>query len=160
MPHINLTIIKNILITGLNKNMNNYENTIKDIENTWGIVPDFMKVLSRQSLVNDWPSWKKEKLSEIDMERASFLLNMDGITVDILEGPQKVPDKARLELKASYREEFTDSTGVMEEMTGEVRGIEKNFSLRRPELIRDIASIDRHPLSPRFKNRDGSLLEN
>jgi hypothetical protein len=110
--------------------------------------------------VNDWPSWKKEKLSEIDMERASYLLNTDEMTEHIMEWRQKVPDKTMMELKVSIQEELTYMTGTMEEMTGEAHRIETNFPLQRPEMIRDISSIDRQPLSPRLKNRDRPLFDN
>ncbi len=59
--------------------MEAYENTLKDIENTLGMVPGFMKFFPRESLVKDWPSWKKECCSEIYLERACYLLSEDGM---------------------------------------------------------------------------------
>ncbi|MCE8422673.1 MAG: hypothetical protein J5U17_03890 [Candidatus Methanoperedens sp.] len=137
--------------------MGNYENTLSEIEKTWGTVPDFMKAFTRESLVNDWPSWKKEKLSEIDMERASYLLNIDEITGETLGGPQKVPEKTMMELNVSIMEELTDGTAGME---GDAHRIEKNHSLPGPELIRDRPSFDQRPAFPREKNRDRPFLKN
>jgi hypothetical protein len=42
--------------------MGDYENTLKDIEETFGIVPGFMKALPQDVLVHDWPLWKKYTL--------------------------------------------------------------------------------------------------
>lgn len=42
----------------------NYPETLKDIENTIGIVPGFMKALPEEVLVNDWALWKKYTIGE------------------------------------------------------------------------------------------------
>ena len=39
-----------------------YEETIKDIEATIGLVPGFMKALPKEVLVHDWQLWKKYTL--------------------------------------------------------------------------------------------------
>ena len=39
--------------------MGNYEETLKDIEITLGIVPGFMKAIPAEVLVSDWPLMKK-----------------------------------------------------------------------------------------------------
>ncbi len=41
-----------------------YEDTLKDIETTLGIVPGFMKALPADVLVRDWPLMKKYVLGE------------------------------------------------------------------------------------------------
>lgn len=42
--------------------MEEYEETIEDIEKTIGMVPGFMKALPEDVLVHDWPLWKKYTL--------------------------------------------------------------------------------------------------
>jgi len=42
--------------------MGEYEDTLRDIEKTIGIVPGFMKALPREVLIHDWPLWKKYSL--------------------------------------------------------------------------------------------------
>jgi len=96
--------------------MTNYEKTVKDIVETWGTMPDFMKAFPEQSLVNDWPLWKKEKLSEIDMARASYLLDIDKMTKEMLDG-QELTGNTAIEAKVSTSV-FIDWT-VMEELTAE-----------------------------------------
>ncbi len=44
--------------------MNNYDETLKDIENTLGIVPGFMKALPNDVLIHDWALWKKYTLEQ------------------------------------------------------------------------------------------------
>jgi AhpD family alkylhydroperoxidase len=44
--------------------MGEYENTVKDIEKTFGFVPGFMKGLPQDVLVHDWPLMKKYTLGE------------------------------------------------------------------------------------------------
>ena len=39
--------------------MGKYEDTLKDIETTLGIVPGFMKALAEDVLIQDWPLMKK-----------------------------------------------------------------------------------------------------
>ncbi|WP_167848778.1 hypothetical protein [Methanolobus halotolerans] len=41
--------------------MGEYEETIKDIRETLGILPAFMKDLPREELVEDWHIWKHEE---------------------------------------------------------------------------------------------------
>jgi len=41
-----------------------YETILKDIEETFGIVPGFMKALPQEVLVHDWPLWKKYTLEQ------------------------------------------------------------------------------------------------
>jgi hypothetical protein len=43
------------------------------------MVPSLMRMLSRESLVHDWPLWKKDSPSEIDLERARYFLITDGL---------------------------------------------------------------------------------
>jgi AhpD family alkylhydroperoxidase len=44
--------------------MNEYENTVKDIKASLGIVPGLMKALPKNVLVHEWPMWKKYTLEE------------------------------------------------------------------------------------------------
>ena len=44
--------------------MNEYEDTLKDIEKSLGIVPGFMKGLPQDVLNHDWPLFKKYVLGE------------------------------------------------------------------------------------------------
>lgn len=69
--------------------MGEYENTLKEIENTLGKVPGFMMFFSREKLVKDWPSWKKNCCSEIYLERACYLLCADEMLEERL-GEKKV----------------------------------------------------------------------
>lgn len=54
----------------------NYEETLKDIENTLGLVPIFMKTLPRDFLIREWPlfkiySFEKKKILSKYRERIS-----------------------------------------------------------------------------------------
>jgi AhpD family alkylhydroperoxidase len=44
--------------------MGKYEDTLKDIETTLGIVPGFMKALAEDVLIQEWPLFKKYSLGE------------------------------------------------------------------------------------------------
>jgi AhpD family alkylhydroperoxidase len=44
--------------------MGEYEDTLKDIEKSFGIVPGFMKAIPKDVLVKDWPLMKKYQLGE------------------------------------------------------------------------------------------------
>ncbi len=44
--------------------MGEYENTLKDIQKSLGIVPGFMKALPPDVLVHEWPLFKKYTLEE------------------------------------------------------------------------------------------------
>lgn len=44
--------------------MSTYDNTLKDIEKTLGIVPGFMKAIPKDVLVHDWPLMKKYQAGE------------------------------------------------------------------------------------------------
>jgi len=44
--------------------MGEYENTLKDIEATLGIVPGFMRAIPKDVLVHDWPLMKKYQIGE------------------------------------------------------------------------------------------------
>jgi len=47
--------------------MGDYEDTLADIKNSFGIVPGFMKGLPKDVLVHDWPLMKKYTLGESKM---------------------------------------------------------------------------------------------
>jgi AhpD family alkylhydroperoxidase len=44
--------------------MGEYEETLKDIEKAFGIVPGFMKAIPKDVLMQDWPLMKKYQLGE------------------------------------------------------------------------------------------------
>ena len=44
--------------------MGEYEDTLKDVQKSLGIVPGFMKALSQDVLIHDWPLFKKYTLGE------------------------------------------------------------------------------------------------
>ena len=44
--------------------MPEYEDTLKDIEKTLGIIPGFMKALPNDVLIHDWALWKKYTLGQ------------------------------------------------------------------------------------------------
>ena len=44
--------------------MGEYEDTIKDIEKTFGLVPGFMKAIPKDVLAKQWPLLKKYQLGE------------------------------------------------------------------------------------------------
>ena len=55
----------------------NYEETLKDIENTLGVIPAFMKTLPRDFLIREWPLFKiynfeKKKILSKYKERISL----------------------------------------------------------------------------------------
>jgi len=47
--------------------MGAYENTLKDIEKTLGMVPSFMKALPKEVLVQEWPLFKKYNFEETEI---------------------------------------------------------------------------------------------
>lgn len=47
--------------------MGEYEDTLKDIEKNFGIVPGFMKAIPKDVLVKDWPLMKKYQLGESEI---------------------------------------------------------------------------------------------
>ena len=47
--------------------MGAYENTLKDIEKTLGMVPGFMKALPKEVLVHEWPLFKKSNFEETEI---------------------------------------------------------------------------------------------
>ncbi len=64
--------------------MGAYEDTLNDIEKTFGTVPGFMRLFHRESLVRDWPSWKRDNPGEMYLERARYLLNADDLLEEML----------------------------------------------------------------------------
>ncbi|HLB72196.1 MAG: hypothetical protein OIN88_01405 [Candidatus Methanoperedens sp.] len=66
------------------KVMGAYEDTLEEIMRTFGVLPSFMKVFTTEKLVREWPSWKKDNLGEIDLERAGYFLSTDEILEEIL----------------------------------------------------------------------------
>jgi len=53
--------------------MGAYEDTLKDIETSFGIVPGFMKALPADALVQDWPLMKKYVLGAPALAEIYFL---------------------------------------------------------------------------------------
>ncbi len=44
--------------------MGEYEDTLKDIQKSLGLVPGFMRALPKEVLIHDWPLFKKYTLGE------------------------------------------------------------------------------------------------
>jgi hypothetical protein len=59
-----------------------YEDTLCDVENIFGSVPNFMRFFPKEVLIRGWPMWKM--VGDLDMERASYLLSTDRILEDML----------------------------------------------------------------------------
>lgn len=72
----------NYLYSNARKEMEAYEDTLKNIENRMGSVPGFMKFLPKKVLIHNWRSWKR--VEEIDMERARYLLSTDEMLEEML----------------------------------------------------------------------------
>lgn len=75
--------------------MGEYEETLEEIRKTFGTVPEFMRIFPRDSLIQDWPSWKKDLPGEIDLERARYMLSTDQfleemLTLEDITGTSKV----------------------------------------------------------------------
>ncbi len=64
--------------------MGMYENTLEEIRNTYGTVPEFMMVFPKDKLVREWPAWKKCCLGELDLERARYFLSTDQVLEETL----------------------------------------------------------------------------
>jgi len=47
--------------------LSEYQNTLKDIEKTLGVVPGFMKAIPKDVLVQDWPLMKKYQTGESEI---------------------------------------------------------------------------------------------
>ncbi|HUL38869.1 MAG TPA: carboxymuconolactone decarboxylase family protein [Methanomassiliicoccales archaeon] len=47
--------------------MSEYDECLKDIKATMGIVPGFMKALPEGALIHEWPVWKKYTLEESEI---------------------------------------------------------------------------------------------
>jgi len=88
--------------------MGAYEDTLEDIMRTFGVVPSFMKVFTTEKLVREWPSWKKDNLGEIDLERAGYFLNSDEVLEEILSETKNnvilKPIKSISDIEASQEE--------------------------------------------------------
>ena len=80
--------------------MEEYEETLEDIEKTYGMVPGFMRVFPRDVIVREWPAWKKEPLDEIYLERARYLLSTDEMLEELL-AEENMPGNRKVEFRAS-----------------------------------------------------------
>ena len=76
-------------MTGVKK-MGVYEDTLEDIERTFGTIPGFMRLFPRESLIHDWPSWKRDNPGELELERARFLLNENELLEEMLSKTQQI----------------------------------------------------------------------
>ncbi len=61
-----------------------YEDTLADIEKTYGTIPGLMRLIPSESLIRDLPSWKRDNLVQMHLERARYLLSTDEILEDAL----------------------------------------------------------------------------
>jgi hypothetical protein len=84
--------------------MGEYEETLEDIEKTYGMVPEFMKVLPKDVIVKEWPAWKKEPLDEIYLERARYFLSADEMLEELLAKENR-SDTRKVEFRASVTSE-------------------------------------------------------
>ncbi|HEX7574782.1 MAG TPA: hypothetical protein VF360_00250 [Candidatus Methanoperedens sp.] len=84
--------------------MGEYEETLEDIEKTYGMVPEFMKVFHSDIIVKEWPAWKKEPLDEIYLERARYFLSTDQMLEELLE-QENISDTRKVEFRASKASE-------------------------------------------------------
>ena len=88
--------------------MGAYEDTLEDIMRTFGVVPSFMKVFTTEKLIREWPSWKKDNLGEIDLERAGYFLSTDEVLEEILNETENnvmlKPIKSISDIEASQEE--------------------------------------------------------
>lgn len=80
--------------------MGEYEETLEDIEKTYGMVPEFMKVFPRDVIVREWPAWKKEPLDEIYLERARYFLSADQMLEELL-AQENMSGTRKVEFRAS-----------------------------------------------------------
>lgn len=132
-----------------------YENTLKEIVNTYGEMPGFMKFFPRESLVRDWHSWKK--LDEMELERARYLLNTDEITYEML-GEPIIADK-NFEAKPFYRAEFYEPGNVQSIAVADEIFLSKEYKklieITRPD--RDLTG-DFQPPSLR-RPKDNEILD-
>jgi hypothetical protein len=126
--------------------MQQYENTIQNIDQSWGIVPDSMKTFST---MNDMPSWKNQELSEMDALRASYLINIDEMYSEMLGENSTVQGMMPLEMRATFLGEL--AYAVFHGRTTESAG---------HELRNNTLSFDERPVAPGMKNRVRSLFDN
>jgi hypothetical protein len=90
--------------------MGEYEETLEEIEKTYGMVPEFMKVFPRDVIVKEWPAWKKEPLDEIYLERARYFLSEDQMLEELL-AEENISDARKVEFKApGTSEEVTEES--------------------------------------------------
>ncbi len=80
--------------------MGEYEETLEDIEKTYGMVPEFMKVFPMDVIVREWPAWKKEPLDEIFLERARYFLSTDQMIEELL-AEENMSGTRKVEFRAS-----------------------------------------------------------
>jgi hypothetical protein len=81
------------------KEMRKCKDTLEEIEKTFGA--GFMNLFPKEVLVRDWPSWKS--LSEIDLERASYLLSTSELLEEMLDGSRS---KITNNIDAEFSEAF------------------------------------------------------
>ncbi len=94
--------------------MGAYEDTLNDIEKTFGTVPRFMRLFREEALVRDWPSWKRDNPGEIYLERARYLLSADDLIEDALNKGEITDDKHRPLVGMAATPERTRTTAVAE----------------------------------------------
>lgn len=85
--------------------MGEYEKTLEDIEKTYGMVPEFMKTFPRNVIVREWPTWKKEPLDEIYLERARYFLSVDQMLEELL-AEENMPGKVEFKASGTSGEEI------------------------------------------------------
>ena len=78
--------------------MGAYEDTLKDIETSFGIVPGFMKVLPADALVQDWPLMKKYVLGAPALAEIYYLASFSSRWNRIIHAQNYDSDKFEEEI--------------------------------------------------------------
>lgn len=94
--------------------MGAYEDTLNDIEKTFGTVPRFMRLFREEALVRDWPSWKRDNPGEMYLERARYLLNADDLLEDALNKGE-TSDRSKLPVGMATSGQTTAAAGCEEQ---------------------------------------------
>ncbi|MCX9012654.1 MAG: hypothetical protein OIN66_16235 [Candidatus Methanoperedens sp.] len=133
-----------------------YEETLEDIENTFGTVPGFMRLFPGETLVRDWPLWKRDSPGEIDLERARYLLSGDELLEENLSAAgEEVTDYRGMGIQKKARTVCcgmlvdADKALMARTKTGEEFLVcnddcRRSIEMATPERIREIAAIRLH----------------
>ena len=101
--------------------MRKYEDMLEEIEKVFGA--GFMNAFPKEVLVRDWPSWKS--LSEIDLERANYLLSTSELLEEMLDGSQS---KVTKNIDAEFTEALAPILHVKERTKNSIYHLEGEIS--------------------------------